>query len=127
MPGGRPKGDPNHQRRGKGSWGPGAPARAFSADYQPPPEAKAAGHDIARAIRERIAARKDEILSAQLARATDPAHPQGHQAAADLLNRVMPPESKVQVSSVALDQMTDEELAAIARGGSGAPAGAATD
>lgn len=80
-------------RRGNGA---GKPAKAFGANNQPAAEAKSAGHAVAAEIRERIAARKNEILDAQFDRALNLEHPQGHQAAADLLNRVMPPESKVQ-------------------------------
>lgn len=74
-------------------------APPFGKDNNPTPEAKSAGWDVAREIRERIAARKNEILDAQFARATDVDHPQGHQAAADLLNRVMPPESRQDLTS----------------------------
>ena len=123
-------------RRGNGSGkgpaggaGYGGPARApepFSAENQPPPEAKSAGHDVARAIRERIAAAKDAILDAQITRATDPTHPQGHQAAADLLNRVAPITHKTEVAvTTDPDRMTDEQLAAIAAGSSAPSAGTA--
>ena len=83
---------------GPANGGGNRPARPFSATHQPAPEAKSAGWDVAREIRERIAAKRHEILEAQLARATDPEHPQGHQAATDLLNRVMPPIEKREVS-----------------------------
>jgi hypothetical protein len=66
----------------------------FNADNQPAPEAKSAGKEVAAEIRAKIAARKDDILEAQLARATDVFHPAGHAAAVDLLNRIAPPESK---------------------------------
>lgn len=131
---GRPPGDPNHPRRGKGA-GTGGPARGaatsakaatFTAENQPPPEAKSAGKDVAAEIRARIAERKEAILEAQLLRATDPSHPQGHQAAADLLNRIMPPESKTTLAvTTDPDQLTDDQLAAIAAGGRVAPSGTA--
>ena len=94
----RPKGN------GPGYGGPAKGARrgdgreAYTADMQPSPDAKRAGHEVAAEIRARIAAHKDAILDAQLARATDEANPSGHAAAVDLLNRIMPPESKQTVS-----------------------------
>ena len=94
----RPKGN------GPGYGGPAKGARrgngreAYTADTQPSPDAKRAGHEVAAEIRAKIAARKDEILEAQLARATDKHNPSGHAAAVDLLNRIMPPESKQTVS-----------------------------
>ena len=89
---------------GPGSGGPAKGARrgngreAYTVDTQPSPDAKRAGHEVAAEIRAKIAARKDEILEAQLARATDEHNPSGHAAAVDLLNRIMPPESKQTVS-----------------------------
>jgi hypothetical protein len=90
----RPKGN------GPGYGGPAKGARrgngreAFTPEAQPLPDAKRAGHEVAAEIRARIAAKKDAILDAQLARATAVMHPAGHAAAVDLLNRIMPPESK---------------------------------
>ena len=49
---------------------------------------------IAEGMRARIAEHAAEIVQAQLDRAIDPAHPQGHAAAVDLLNRIMPPETR---------------------------------
>jgi hypothetical protein len=89
---------------GPGYGGPAKGARrgngreAYTADTQPSPDAKRAGHEVAAEIRARIAAQKDAILDAQLARATDALNPSGHAAAVDLLNRIMPPESKQTVS-----------------------------
>ena len=81
-------------------YGPGAgPAKAFTADNQPAPEAKSAGKEVAAEIKAQIAARKEEILAAQFTRALDPAHPQGHAAAKDLLDRIAPPESKTDVTT----------------------------
>jgi len=94
----RPKGN------GPGYGGPDKGVRrgdgraAYTTDTQPSPDAKRAGHEVAAEIRAKIAARKDEILEAQLARATDEHNPSGHAAAVDLLNRIMPPESKQTVS-----------------------------
>ena len=90
----RPKGN------GPGYGGPAKGARrgngrdGFTSEAQPLPDAKRAGHEVATEIRARIAAQKDAILDAQLARATDVLHPAGHAAAVDLLNRIAPPESK---------------------------------
>ena len=94
----RPKGN------GPGYGGPAKGARrgdgraAFTPDAQPLPEAKRAGHEVAAEIKARIAAHKDAILAAQLERATDVAHPAGHAAAVDLLNRIAPPETKQTIS-----------------------------
>jgi hypothetical protein len=94
----RPKGN------GPGHGGPAKGARrgdgraAFTPEAQPSPDAKRAGHEVAAEIRARIAEHKDAILDAQLARAKDALNPSGHAAAVDLLNRIMPPESKQTVS-----------------------------
>ena len=123
----RPKGN------GPGWGGPAKGARrgdgraAYTADTQPSPDAKRAGHEVAAEIRAKIAARKDEILEAQLARATDEHNPSGHAAAVDLLNRIMPPVSKIELSEVTPDQMTDEQLAAIASRGRATATGKAAD
>ena len=103
----RPKGNgPGHGGPASGTpaqgagYGPGAgPAKAFTADYQPPGEAKSAGKEVAAEIKAQIAARKESILEAQFKRALDPLHPQGHAAAKDLLDRIAPPESKTDVTS----------------------------
>lgn len=87
---------------GKGpGYGPGAGPSAppFTTDNQPSPAAKSAGKEVAAQIKAQIAARKEEILAAQFHRALDPAHPQGHAAAKDLLDRIAPPESKTDVTS----------------------------
>jgi hypothetical protein len=131
----RPKGNgPGHGGPASGApasgagYGPGAgPAKSFAADHQPPGEAKSAGKEVAAEIRARIAAQKDAILDAQLARATDALNPSGHAAAVDLLNRIMPPVSKIELSEATPDQMTDEQLAAIASRGSATAAGKAPD
>jgi hypothetical protein len=94
----RPKGN------GTGYGGPAKGARrgdgrdAFTPEAQPAPDAKIAGKEVAAEIRARIAANKDAILTAQLARATDVLHPAGHAAAVDLLNRISPPETKQTIS-----------------------------
>lgn len=87
----------NAPARGAGHGGPATGASVaplFNADNQPPGAAKSAGKEVAAEIRAKIAARKDDILEAQLARAMDVLHPAGHAAAVDLLNRIAPPESK---------------------------------
>jgi hypothetical protein len=94
----RPKGN------GPGYGGPAKGVRrgdgreAFTPEAQPSPDAKRAGHEVAAEIRAKIAEHKDAILDAQLARAKDALNPSGHAAAVDLLNRIMPPESKQTVS-----------------------------
>ena len=72
----------------------GSDAAPFTSDKQPAPWSKAAGWAAAAEIKAEIVARKKDILDAQMARALDPAHPQGHAAAVNLLDRIMPPESK---------------------------------
>jgi hypothetical protein len=87
---------------GKGpGYGPGAGPSAppFTADNQPTGEAKSAGKEVAADIKAKIAARREEILAAQFTRALDTAHPQGHAAAKDLLDRIAPPESKTDVTT----------------------------
>ncbi|MCZ8278310.1 MAG: hypothetical protein O9313_08225 [Acetobacteraceae bacterium] len=93
---------------GKGYGGPargpgmgegwGGPARGMRAPFgegnHPTGEAKAYGKLLANDMRARIAEHAAEIVQAQLDRAIDPAHPQGHAAAVDLLNRIMPPETR---------------------------------
>ena len=66
----------------------------FGPENRPSPEAQSAGRAVAKEARARIAAHAAEIVQAQLDRAMDPAHPQGHAAAVDLLNRIMPPETR---------------------------------
>ena len=98
----RPKGNgPGHGGAATGAgYGLGAgPAKAFTADNQPTGEAKSAGKEVAVEIKAQIAARKEEILAAQFTRALDTAHPQGHAAAKDLLDRIAPPESKTDVTT----------------------------
>ena len=118
---------------GPGYGGPAKGARrgngraAYTADTQPSPDAKRAGHEVAAEIRAKIAEHKDEILEAQLARAKDALNPSGHAAAVDLLNRIMPPVSKIELSEATPDQMTDEQLAAIASRGRATSTGKAPD
>lgn len=77
----------------KGGAGQG-PARGerpqFTPDRQPSAEAKAAGRDVAAEVRAAIAARRHELLNVQFARALAQDHPHGHQAAKDLLDRIVP-------------------------------------
>ena len=84
--------------RGAGYGGPangaGRPRALFTQDCQPAPEAKVAGREFAAEARRRVIERLPEILEAQFARALDISHPQGHAAAKDLLDRIMPPESR---------------------------------
>ena len=79
-------------------FGIGGPARGMRAPFgpenRPSGEAKAFGRAVAAELRARVAERAAEIVEAQLGRALDPLHPQGHAAAVDLLNRIMPPETR---------------------------------
>jgi len=74
--------------------GAGRPRALFTPENQPAPEAKVAGREFAAEARRRVIERLPEILEAQFARALDISHPQGHAAAKDLLDRIMPPESR---------------------------------
>ena len=94
--------------RGAGHGGPaqgagmglgiGGPAQGagtpFGPESRPTGEAKVFGRAVAAELRARVAERAAEIIEAQLARALDPNHPQGHAAAVNLLDRIMPPETK---------------------------------
>lgn len=79
-------------------FGTGGPAKGagipFGPENRPTGEAKAFGRAVAAELRARVAERAAEIFEAQLARALDTNHPQGHAAAVNLLDRIMPPESK---------------------------------
>lgn len=94
-----PHNGPARNQPATGSWGTSVNPPAWTADHQPSGEAKSAGKAVAAEIREKIAARKDEILTAQFNRAIDNAHPNGHAAAVDLLNRIMPPKSETDLTS----------------------------
>jgi len=78
---------------------PHRPPTPFSSTNQPSPAAKSAGQAVAAEIRERIAARRHEIIDKQFERALALDHPQGHQAAKDLLDRIMPPETRTDLTS----------------------------
>jgi hypothetical protein len=67
----------------------------LTAETQPSPEAKSAGKSVAKEIRDRIAAKRNEILDAQFARALDVNHTHGHAAAKDLLDRIVPPQQEI--------------------------------
>ena len=82
--------------KGAGQWGAASnsPRVPFGEAPQPPAWSKSEGWRVAAEIRATIAERRQALLDAQMARALDPAHPQGHAAAVNLLDRIMPPESK---------------------------------
>ncbi|MFN7306140.1 MAG: hypothetical protein ACK5TQ_06115 [Acetobacteraceae bacterium] len=98
--------------RGKGFGGPargpgmgagwGGPARGMRAPFgpenRPRPEAQSAGKAVATEARARIAAHAEAIIEAQLGRALDLAHPQGHAAAKALLDVICPPETRQSLS-----------------------------
>lgn len=112
-------------------YGPGAgQAKAFTADHQPPGEAKSAGKEVAAEIKAHIAARKEEILAAQFQRALDPAHPQGHAAAKDLLDRIAPPTTQLEHThtraTISAEPLTEDEWLA-AHGNNMAPPGGAAE
>ena len=89
--------------RGPGmGFGVGGPARGMRAPFgpenRPSPEAQSAGKAVATETRARIAAHAAEIVQAQLDRALDLAHPQGHAAAKALLDMICPPETRQSLS-----------------------------
>ncbi len=80
-------------------YGPGTgAARPFGAHHQPSALAKIIGKEVAAEAKARIADRAMELIEAQFERALDLQHPQGHQAAKDLLDRLMPPEQKQELT-----------------------------
>ena len=80
---------------GDGWGGPARGMRApFGPENRPRPEAQSAGKAVAGETRARIAAHATEIVQAQLDRALDLAHPQGHAAAKALLDMICPPETR---------------------------------
>lgn len=104
--------------QGKGYGGPAKGTRpAFTADNQPPAVLKSVGHDVAREMREMIAARRKELIAAQFDRALNPDHPQGHAAAKDLMDRIMPPKQEIsgpeggamRIERVIVDPVTDRD------------------
>jgi hypothetical protein len=110
-------------------YGPGAgPAKAFTADNQPPGEAKSAGKEVAAEIKAQIAARKEEILAAQFTRALDPLHPQGHAAAKDLLDRIAPPTAQLEHTltraTISAEPLTEDEWLAAHGDNMATPGGA---
>ncbi len=82
--------------RGAGQWGAASNSLRvpFGEAPQPAPWTKSEGRRVAAEIRASIAERRQALLDAQMTRALDPSHPQGHAAAVNLLDRIMPPESK---------------------------------
>ncbi|MCA3340722.1 MAG: hypothetical protein INF90_19595 [Roseomonas sp.] len=81
----------------------GGPARGmrrapFGPENRPSPEAQSAGKAVATEARARIAAHAEAIIEAQLGRALDLAHPQGHAAAKALLDVICPPETRQSLS-----------------------------
>lgn len=74
--------------RGAGYGGPASPEKSFAADNQPSPEAKAAGHDVAREVRDRIAARRFEITDRLIHNAINGTEQGSNSAAQYLLNRL---------------------------------------
>lgn len=89
---------PKGNGAGVGGAAKGGKRPAFTPDNQPSPEEKAAGHDVAKEIRERIAERRHAILAAEIERAVDVNHPQGHSAAHKLLERLSPTVAKQEIS-----------------------------
>lgn len=74
MPGGRPKGDPNHQRRGKGAgWGGPAKGEGNAMRGLPGPGRSITGKSVAELMA--IQAGREIAADAWMAILNDPAHP----------------------------------------------------
>ena len=77
--------------RGDGYGGPAKrspPREAFNAENQPSPEEKAAGHDVAKEVRDRIAARRFEITDRLIENAINGSEQGSNSAGQYLLNRL---------------------------------------
>lgn len=76
--------------RGAGYGGPAsnAPRTPFTPDNQPSPEEKVAGHDVAREVRDRIAARRFEITDRLIENAISGTEAGSNAAGQYLLNRL---------------------------------------
>jgi hypothetical protein len=127
---GRKPGDPNHHRRGNGSgvqWG-GAKRGGVSNS-----KAGIAGPGrgvTGKTVAELMAAAEAREIAAEawLAILRDPTHPKHADMVAKAAERMDgAPMQRVQVSAVNPDELTDEELAAIATGRGGAATRAAAD
>lgn len=75
---------------GEGLHGPasGKPPEAFTADNQPSPEAKLAGVDVAREVRERIAAKRFPIVDRLIDTAINGSETASNQAGMYLVNQI---------------------------------------
>jgi len=125
---GRKPGDPNHPRRGVGA-GWGGPARngtSNSAAGVAGPGRGVTGKTVAELM---AAAEAREIAAeAWLAILRDPTHPKHADMVAKAAERMDgAPMQRVQVGTVNPDELTDEELAAIATGRGSAATRAAED
>lgn len=112
MPGGRPKGDPNHPRRGTGAgWG-GAAGKPAG----PGPGRGITGKSVAELMAAMAA--REIAAEAWLAILTDPAHPKHADMVAKAADRMDgAPKQTLDVRERNPDEMTDAELAAIASRG----------
>lgn len=127
---GRKPGDPNHHRRGNGAgvqWGgPKRGGVSNSKERIPGPGRGITGRTVAELMA--AAGAREIAADAWLAILTNPDHPKHADMVAkarDALDGA--PVQRVQVSAVNPDELTDEELAAIATGRGGAAARAAED
>lgn len=118
MPGGRPKGDPNHQRKGNGA-GWGGAARRSGGDIvpgTPGPGRGITGKSVAELMA--LQAAREIAADAWLAILKDPAHPRHADMIAKAADRMDgAPKQTLDVRERNPDEMTDAELAAIAARG----------
>ena len=121
FPAGRGKGFGGPARgpgMGAGWGGPTQSMRApFGPENRPRPEAQSAGKAVATEARARIAAHAEAIIEAQLGRALDLAHPQGHAAAKALLDVICPPETRQSLSGAPDALMAFTVISGVPRAG----------
>lgn len=125
---GRKPGDPNHHRRGTGA-GHGGPARNGASNSKQGVAGPGRGV-TGKTVAELMAAAEAREIAAEawLAILRDPAHPKHADMVAKAADRLDgAPTQRVQVGAVNPDDLTDEELAAIAAGRGGAATRAAED
>jgi hypothetical protein len=123
--GGRPPGDPNHQRRGNGAgWGGPAKGEGNAAKGLPGPGRGVTGKTVAELMAAQGA--REEAADRWMAILRDPTHPKHADMVAKAADRLDgAPTQRLDVREADPNQMTDAELAAIASRGRRAPAGEA--
>jgi hypothetical protein len=119
MPGGRPKGDPNHQRRGNGAgWGGPAKGEGNAVKGIPGPGRGITSKSVAELMA--LAGAREEAAERWMAILRDPTHPKHADMvarAADRLDGTARQSVDISTRDVPVEELTDAELASIiARG-----------